>query len=73
MGTLMFCALLTPFVQGLAWLSGAINQLVSVEHALAMHVTSSVNDIEAHEATTKDVCAGCSFTAATFAAKNAAQ
>jgi hypothetical protein len=63
----------TVRTEHLAWLSAAINQLVSVEHALAMHVTSSVNDIEAHEATTNDVCAGCSFTAARFAAKNAAK
>ena len=52
----------------LAWVSQTVNQLVAVEHALAQQVQASVNDLEAHDATDADVCAGCSFTEANFEA-----
>ena len=53
--------------QHLAWVSNAVNQLVAVEYSLARHVDASASDIEAHEATSDDVCVDCSFTAAAFA------
>ena len=55
--------------QHLAWVSHTVNQLVAVEHALAQQVQASVNDLEAHDATDADVCAGCSFTGANFDAE----
>jgi hypothetical protein len=55
--------------QHLAWVSQAVNQLVAVEYALARQVDASANDIEAHDATSDDVCVDCSFTEAAFAAQ----
>ena len=54
----------------LALLSEAIDQLIALEHVVAVHVAASVSDIEAHEATDGHVCVDCEFTQAEFEARD---
>lgn len=54
----------------LALLSEAINQLIALEHVVAVHVAASVSDIEAHEATDCHACVDCEFTQAEFGARD---
>ena len=54
----------------LALLSEAIDQLIALEHVVAVHVAASVSDIEAHEATDGHACPDCEFTEAEFDARD---
>ena len=55
-------------LEHLARLTNAVNHLVAIEHAVAAHLSASSDDIEAHDAHPGQVCDGCGFTAAAFAA-----